>query len=82
MANNESKDIEAYKERLLKLVDDFREKIVRGTSNPDSFLTITEIEHLWSELRGNTGVLYSDLLEDTLSEINESELISKKKPST
>jgi hypothetical protein len=40
---------------------------------------ISEIEHLWSELRGNTGVLYSDILENILNEINESELISKKK---
>ena len=79
MTYNESKDIEIHKERLMQLIDDFREKILTGTSNPSNFFTISDIERLWSELRGNTGVLYSDLLEDILKEINESELISKKK---
>jgi hypothetical protein len=69
-----------YNEELLKAVDEFREKIVAGTSDPNNFLTISEIERLWSGLRGDTSLLYSDMLSDLLSGIDESELIRKKKP--
>jgi len=68
-----------YGEELLKIVDEFRAKIKAGTKDPDNFLTITDIESLWSELRGNTSILYSDLLSDLLSEVDETELIRKKK---
>jgi hypothetical protein len=53
-----------------------------GTSNPDDFLSISDIERLWSELRGSTSLLYSDMLSELLSSIDESELIRKKKPNT
>ena len=69
-----------YKDELLKLLDDFREKIIEGTTNPDDFLSITDIENLWSKLRGDTSLLYSDVLSEVLSNIDESELIRKKTP--
>jgi len=69
-----------YKDELLKLLDDFREKIIEGTTNPDDFLSITDIENLWSKLRGDTSLLYSDVLSEVLSNIDESELIRKKNP--
>jgi len=68
-----------YGEELLKIVDEFRAKIKAGTKDPDNFLTITDIESLWSDLRGNTSILYSDMLSDLLSEVDETELIRKKK---
>lgn len=71
-----------YSDELLKLLDDFRQKIVNGTANADEFLSITEIENLWSKLRGDTSLLYSDALSDTLSSVDESALIRKKKPNT
>ena len=80
--NNDERNYEIFKERLIQLVDDFRDKIKNGTSDPESFMNISEIEHLWSELRGNTGILYSDMLEQALEEVNESEIISKKKRNT
>ena len=75
----EEKDIQGYKDELLRIVEEFRQRIVEGTSNPDNFLTISDIERLWSELRGGTSVLYSGMLSDLLANANESELIRKKK---
>jgi hypothetical protein len=78
----EEKDAREYGEELLRIVDVFRQRIVAGTSDPDNFLTISDIERLWSELRGNTSLLYSDMLSDLLTGVDESELIRKKKEST
>ena len=82
MIQDKGKSISIYTERLIQLVDEFRERIVAGTREPENFLTITEIEYLWSELKRNTSVLYSDMLEEILAQIDESELISKKKQNT
>ena len=68
-----------YGQELLRMIEEFRQRIMIGISDPDDFLSITEIERLWSELRGNTSLLYSDILSDLLSNANESELIRKKK---
>ncbi len=54
------KNTREYSEELLKIVEVFRERIRAGTSDPEHFLTISEIERLWSELRGDTSLLYSD----------------------
>ena len=69
-----------YNVELLRILDEFRQKIINGTANPDDFLTITDIENLWSKLRGDTSLLYSDMLSGLLSSIDEAELIRKKKP--
>ena len=71
-----------YSDELLKLLDDFRQRIIDGTTNADEFLSITDIENLWSKLRGDTSHLYSDALSEILSDVDESELIRKKKPNT
>ena len=71
-----------YSEELLQMIDVFRQRIIAGTSDPDNFLTISEIERLWSELRGNTSLLYSDMLTDILASIDENGIIRKKKQNT
>ena len=73
------KGVNIYAEKLIQMIDEFREKIKCGTRDPENFLTISEIEHLWSELKGNTNVLYSNMIEETLSQIDETELVNKKK---
>ena len=78
----EERDIHEYSEELLRIVEEFRQRIIAGTSNPDNFLSISEIERLWSELRGNTSLIYSDMLSDLLSATDESALIRKKKLNT
>ena len=71
-----------YNDELLKLLDDFRQSIVDGTTNADDFFSITDIENLWSKLRGDTSLLYSEVLSEILSNVDESELIRKKKRNT
>jgi len=71
-----------YGEEISRLVDEFKQKIVAGTSDADRFMTISDIERLWTELRGNTSLLYSDMLSELLSGVDESSLIRKKKRST
>ena len=81
-ADNGGKNVRQYSDELVRLVEEFRQKIAEGTSNPENFLTITDIERLWSQLRGDTSLLYSDMLSEMLARIDESELILKKKPNT
>ena len=75
----DDKEAREYGEELLRKVDEFRQRIVEGTTDPEHFLTISEIERLWSELRGDTCLLYSDMLSDLLSNADEAALIRKKK---
>jgi len=75
----EEKGVREYGEEILRIIEGFRQRIITGTSNPDNFLTISDIEQLWSELRGDTSLLYSDMLSDLLADVDESELIRKKK---
>ena len=67
---------------LSRLVKEFEEKIPNGTEDPDRFLTIYEIEELWSRLIGDTNVLYSDMLQTIIRNIDEKELIRRKKGSS
>jgi len=62
-----------------RLILEFKEKFEAGTSDVDSFMTMHEIERLWSELQNNTKVIYSDILQDLLCAVNEKDLIRKKK---
>ena len=78
----EERDVREYSDELLRIVEEFRQRITAGTSDPDNFLTISDIERLWSELRGDTSLLYSDMLSDLLAGVDESELIRKKKRNT
>ena len=70
---------DVYTEKLIELLDEFKEKIKNGTRDPENFLSITEIEHLWSKLNSNTKILYTNVLESALAQIDESELVNKKK---
>ena len=62
-----------------RLIQDFKEKFAYGTSNADHFISITEIELLWSELQNKTNNIYSDMMHKLMSEVDESDLIRKKK---
>jgi hypothetical protein len=65
-----------------RLINEFKEKFRAGTSNADDFITITEIELLWSELRDKTNNIYSDMMRKLMSEVDERDLIRKKKANT
>ena len=59
---------------LTRIVKEFEEKIQNGTEDPECFLTICEIKELWSWLIGDTNVLYSDMLQTIIRNIDEKEL--------
>ena len=65
-----------------RLIKAFKEKFKAKTSDNENFLTINELESLWSELRKNTDVLYSDMIHQLINSIDEREIVSKKKENT
>ena len=62
-----------------RLIQDFKEKFKAGTSDANSFMSITEIELLWGELQDKTNYIYSGMLRELMSEVDERDLINKKK---
>lgn len=67
---------------LKRLIKEFNDKFKEKTSQTERFMTINELEVFWSELRNNTDVLYSDMIQQLMSTIDEKELIRKKKENT
>ena len=57
----------------------FRERLKSGTSNPATFLNISEIEKMWSELSKSTQLMYSDMVRDVLASADEKSIIKEKK---
>jgi hypothetical protein len=68
-----------YQEELSRLIDDFEWKFAEKTKNPENFLTMSEIEKMWGELRHHTSEIYSDMVMNAMGTIGEGELIRKKK---
>jgi hypothetical protein len=68
--------------RIERLIQEFKDKFIAGTSDADNFITISQIELLWSELQNSTNNIYSDMIRKMMSEVNESDLIRKKKEIT
>ena len=62
-----------------RIIREFEEKIQNGTVNSDHFLTLSEIEELWSKLIGDTNIIYSDMVQTLIRNIDEKELIRQKK---
>ena len=63
---------------IKRLVEKFQSDFRDGTSDPDHFMTMSEIERLWGELRNNTDKIYSDMVMELMANVNEEKLISKK----
>jgi hypothetical protein len=64
-----------------RLIEEFKEKFEAGTSDAENFITMFEIEQLWSELQNNTNNIYSDMVRELMSTVDERDLIRKKKES-
>ena len=67
---------------MTRLIKEFQERFKERTSQTERFLTINELENLWSELRNNTEVLYSDMIRQLMSSIDERDMVRKKKENT
>lgn len=63
---------------IKRSVEKFQSDFEEGTSDPDHFMTMSEIERLWAELRNNTDKIYSDMVMELMANVNEEKLISKK----
>lgn len=72
-------DIKARVLEIERLLNEFKEKFEAGTSDAENFMTMNEIERLWGELRGNTDNIYSEVIQELMGSVDESELIRKKK---
>jgi hypothetical protein len=62
-----------------RLIDSFKENFKARTTDADNFITIHEIERMWGELQDSTLNIYSGMVRDLMSGIDERELIRKKK---
>lgn len=60
-------------------IAEFKQKLDAGTSNPDNFITLSEIEEMWHTLNNSTNKTYSDMISAYLSDIDEKEVIKLKK---
>jgi len=80
--NNEDYNYEATVLEITRLIKEFHENFRDKTSNSERFMTINELENIWTELRNNTDVLYSDMVRQLMSTIDEREMIRKKKENT
>ena len=78
MEKNGDVDIKSKIGEIERLIKDFKERFEAGTSDAENFMTMHEIEKMWSELRGNTD----DMLGEFMSHVDERDLILKKKEST
>jgi hypothetical protein len=82
MNNKQQNQSDIRLAEIERLVDTFKENFKARTSDVDNFITIHEIERMWGELQRSTLNIYSDIVCDLMSGIDESDLIRKKKEST
>ena len=82
MKHNRENADETTALEITRLLKEFRERFEERTSQPERFLTINELESLWSELKNSTEVLYSDMIRQLMSSIDERDMVRKKKENT
>ena len=82
MEQNRESGEEATILEMTRLIKEFQERFKERTSQTEKFLTINELEILWSELKNNTEVLYSDMIRQLMSSIDERDMVRKKKENT
>ena len=83
MGNDEMlKAAEDAKAEIIDQIDAFIQKVKRSDSDPNSTITMAELEKEWHELNLSTQKSYSDMVGKALSSIDDKELIKSKKAST
>lgn len=82
MEAKNQRDIEIRISEIERLIKEFNATFKAGTSDAENFMTMNDIEKMWGELRNRTDNIYSDMLQELLGSIDESDLIRKKKEST
>ena len=67
---------------ITRLIDEYRAKISKGTSSCDNFMSITDVEEALGTLRSGTNNIYTELQSKLISQIDQNELVRKKKQTT
>lgn len=70
------------KSQIEREIDEFKAALDAGTADPRSFITLSEIERRWAELKDATNKTYSDMVSAYLSDLDEREIIRLKKENT
>lgn len=70
------------KAQIERELDEFKAALDAGTADPNSFITLSEIERRWAELRNSTNKTYSDMISAYLTNLDESSIIKLKKENT
>ena len=63
---------------ISKVVKQFVEIMNNGTNDADNFITIDEIEKHWGDLKTSTDKIYTGMVSQILSTIDEREIVKKK----
>ncbi len=74
-----SEILRAGKARIGEELDSLIKEIDEGTSDPDHFMSISDIERLWSQRMANTYKIYSDTISDMIRSKRESEPENREK---
>ena len=64
---------------LREAINNYVRVFSQKTCNSENFLTIDELENMMTELDAKTRKIYLDMISDSLSGINERDLIASKK---
>ena len=67
---------------VLRLIKNFKANFKVRTSDSERFMSINELENRWTELKNSTEVLYSDMIRQLISEVDERDMVKKKKENT
>jgi hypothetical protein len=65
-----------------KASDNFKQSFDEKTSDITNFMTITELEKIWSNFDSDILKINKEIIQDRIKNINEKELISQKKKNT
>lgn len=66
-------------DQIVKLIEDFKGEFQAKTKSAENFLTMSELENMWGNLESRTKVVYSNMIREMLANVNEKELVRKKK---
>lgn len=75
----------AYEDAIAEIekrLNEFRAKLDAGTTDPNNFMTLSDIEREWALLNKTTSKTYSDIISAYLSEMDEGAIIKIKKENT
>lgn len=69
-------------EELARQVSKFGKKLRDGTTDPDEFITMNDIENNWQGLRKATENVYEEMVSEMIAAVNERGVVRKKKENT